>query len=725
MSTKKNNLKLSPYIKVILLSALLASIFFVSKPQPTISAPGCNDQELSGWAWSDNIGWVSFNCADTPDNCATVDYKVSVDTNGDFYGYAWSDNIGWIDFGPLVDFPADPQSGAKLVGASGKTKGWARACSVFASGCDGALRSDGELGGWDGWISMAPDTGNAYGVTVDKSPDPDEFVGYAWGSDVIGWLSFSCEDEGTCATADYRVFIPDVAVQGGPTFLKVNTKDGYHANPYNVWDPCNDPPTTPPTVCAATPRPKFQWVPSGTQEQYQIQVDDDPLFNSPAWDSGLVASVVSSGIQYPDTAEALTWGEEYFWRVKTVSCSEESAWSGAEAKFTTNRVPTADFSVSQIPEGEDTRYTFYTTSVDPDHEEPIGYTPVALLNGNIAKIEWDFGPNGTIDGTGTQVTRVYSESSPDVTLRIKVTDDGGLTETDTKDVKLRYAPKLVTEKGDIYSLKDIKGHNINFDGAYFIHAGGQIENVTPDNFSAYGDISFPAGTDQYVTSLGKIDWQGLKTCSGSPCLNKYGHEVEDISGAGTIDNPLGGKVYYNSSDYQISNPLVFDNSGPADENGNGIVLIDGDLVIQSDITYSDNPPTPDPKKLASIGFVVKGDLIIDAAVQNLVGAYAVIGADGVGPCTMNEETSAPDPITYSVPDNCGLVKTGSNPTSEVSLDIKGLLFARRFFFQRSTKDLAPGDYAEKISYDYRLFLNPPPGMGDFIKGLPAWQKVAP
>ena len=104
--------------------------------------------------------------------------------------------------------------------------------------------------------------------------------------------------------------------------------------------------------------------------------------------------------------------------------------------------------------------------------------------------------------TGTKITKVYPESSPDITVRIRVTDDGGLQDTHSETVNLLYAPKLVTEKGDIYSLGDIKGHNINFDAAYFIHAGGQISNVTPENFSEYGDIAFPMGTDQYVSSLG-------------------------------------------------------------------------------------------------------------------------------------------------------------------------------------------------------------------------------
>jgi len=54
---------------------------------------------LSGWAWSENYGWICFNCL-TDNSCAfSGDYKVTIDQGtGEFDGYAWSDQIGWISF---------------------------------------------------------------------------------------------------------------------------------------------------------------------------------------------------------------------------------------------------------------------------------------------------------------------------------------------------------------------------------------------------------------------------------------------------------------------------------------------------------------------------------------------------------------------------------------------------------------------------------------------------
>jgi len=52
--------------------------------------------QLSGWAWSDMLGWVSFDWQDTS---STVPYSVSVSSStGDFSGWAWSENIGWVSF---------------------------------------------------------------------------------------------------------------------------------------------------------------------------------------------------------------------------------------------------------------------------------------------------------------------------------------------------------------------------------------------------------------------------------------------------------------------------------------------------------------------------------------------------------------------------------------------------------------------------------------------------
>ncbi|MFA5053477.1 MAG: hypothetical protein WC565_05435 [Parcubacteria group bacterium] len=60
---------------------------------------------LSGWAWSDVLGWVSFDChnpatgGSAPDySCAQSSYQVKIDAQGNFKGWAWNDIAGWISF---------------------------------------------------------------------------------------------------------------------------------------------------------------------------------------------------------------------------------------------------------------------------------------------------------------------------------------------------------------------------------------------------------------------------------------------------------------------------------------------------------------------------------------------------------------------------------------------------------------------------------------------------
>lgn len=57
---------------------------------------------LTGFAWNDTIGWISFNCDNSSHEGGTnqcpPNYEVTIDANGDFLGCAWNDLVGWISF---------------------------------------------------------------------------------------------------------------------------------------------------------------------------------------------------------------------------------------------------------------------------------------------------------------------------------------------------------------------------------------------------------------------------------------------------------------------------------------------------------------------------------------------------------------------------------------------------------------------------------------------------
>lgn len=144
---------------------------------------------LDGWAWGGSvIGWITFQ-----DGCA-FDYGVHIDpATGDFSGYAWSSNVGWIDVDPAPDFTTYPGVGyptaaeahAARLESDSTVTGWVRACTgTITNDCTSVLpRADG----WDGWISMSGSSPD-YGVVYNGA---DELEGWAWGGDVIGWMSFN------------------------------------------------------------------------------------------------------------------------------------------------------------------------------------------------------------------------------------------------------------------------------------------------------------------------------------------------------------------------------------------------------------------------------------------------------------------------------------------------------------------------------------------------------
>jgi len=88
-------------------------------------------KELSGYAWSSNVGWISMNCSNTG-TCLTSKYGVTLDEEtGDLTGEAWSSNVGWLQFGGYntTDFPVDSSTqsiNANIDTDNGSMNGWAR-----------------------------------------------------------------------------------------------------------------------------------------------------------------------------------------------------------------------------------------------------------------------------------------------------------------------------------------------------------------------------------------------------------------------------------------------------------------------------------------------------------------------------------------------------------------------------------------------------------------------
>ncbi len=171
---------------------------------------------LTGYAWSENIGWISFKDGSSP---------VRVDASGNLTGYAWSENIGWIQFGGLAGFPSttyESATNAKLV--DNRLSGWAR----VVSGMSGDNRGE-----FDGWIALSGVTIQLDSVALAGAPAPTFpsgctssscANGAAWGSDVVGWVDFSGVTTSTQKNAcigSYGTVVPD-----GSNFTFFSKPDG-------------------------------------------------------------------------------------------------------------------------------------------------------------------------------------------------------------------------------------------------------------------------------------------------------------------------------------------------------------------------------------------------------------------------------------------------------------------------------------------------------------------
>lgn len=187
-------LKKYRYAAILLLAGALAGIAMLGFDKPDVKAsPG--GFNLGGWAWSETIGWISMNFENcdkdrngisdgTPASCPAAgttmaSYGVNVDSSGNLSGWAWSSWIGWISFN-LAETGSCPEAPcqAHFDRDTGEVEGFARAMAGAGP----------NTGGWDGWIRLAgvADDSSPYQVSVGGC----SWNGWAWGDDPVGWIHF-------------------------------------------------------------------------------------------------------------------------------------------------------------------------------------------------------------------------------------------------------------------------------------------------------------------------------------------------------------------------------------------------------------------------------------------------------------------------------------------------------------------------------------------------------
>lgn len=216
-------------IKRLLMVALLLAVFGGLVHYVYAGAA----QSARGFAWGGNdgngLGWISFNDTDLKATCDADNnnftdvacggdnvstpwrtYGVNVPSgNGVLSGYAWSEHYGWISFndgsvGGSDDLNGCPSGSCSAERSGNNIIGWARILSIPAAGVNG--------GGFSGWISLSgtSQSGDSYGAKVSGA-SLDELSGYAYSED-FGWISFNSTNPGSGGGAAYKV---TVAIPGG------------------------------------------------------------------------------------------------------------------------------------------------------------------------------------------------------------------------------------------------------------------------------------------------------------------------------------------------------------------------------------------------------------------------------------------------------------------------------------------------------------------------------
>jgi len=256
------------------------------------------------------------------------------------------------------------------------------------------------------------------------------------------------------------------------------------------------------------------------------------------------------------------------------------------------------------------------------------------------------------------------------------------------ECKALVMPFIETISGQVYSGGEIQAGEEPplYNATYCLQSGGLITNFTSELGCTLGEspvYEIPKPEKNYVGSFGAIDVAGI--------LNgKYGA----LQQPGTLPDQLDGKIYYFPSGLSITSPIEFKNSSGG-ARANGLVVVEGDLVIDADLTYQDRNES-DLKNFASVGFIVLksgssgGNVFIGPTVGRTVGAYFA------------EET----------------IDTGMGTTP---FEATGVFVAKNFEFKREYASRTVG--SERVIFDARVILNPPPGLSDATRSLPGFQST--
>lgn len=299
-------------------------------------------------------------------------------------------------------------------------------------------------------------------------------------------------------------------------------------------------------------------------------------------------------------------------------------------------------------------------------------------------------------------------------------------------------PYVSAQRGSIYSSGDITARYApptdKYNATYFILGGTTGESRKIQNFvaepppanitlinPAFREQPYPGTSDATNTQsrMGMFDYYGLThrldgtEVSEGEDTNLYGYTVVTIQGDTKISEgkifsdpnniSLNGKVYYIRNGGLIVDSVLTFLNGSGASSGAGLIIVDNDLQVEArTFSYADAAPESVLRNLASVGWLVRGNINLADSVTQIVGAYYSSGVVSGGVVTG------------------GTIDTGGGSDA---LTVYGTMIARQFRFLRTASP--GGEPSERVVADGRVLVNTPPGFRDLLSILPSWQFSKP
>ena len=345
--------------------------------------------------------------------------------------------------------------------------------------------------------------------------------------------------------------------------------------------------------------------------------------------------------------------------------------------------------------------------------EDFGWIDMSSIRiGNVAWLQTKFGDVYSSKDIGSQSQQLPPSGESNATYLVlaggKITNFTS-AEQATFDSRLpiyQNAPMIPLAQRDKANILGRLDYS-NIIGDRITVTGGVFAGSSPDGFP---DTQAICNTD-----VGLCANDRKTTCTGdasctftSSTQGKYGRVV-DLSNPGFPDAQkfatalsnldLEGKVYFRKADFPLPTTQIV----VGKQNGSGLLVIDGNLRLNGNITYGPNSAVPtltDDRQLPSFGALVTGNLTISENVSELHGTFYVLGK-----------------VT---------VLSRQSASLDSQLRVFGAMVAHEFDFQRQfLGTIDQPQAAEVIQYDGRLTVNPPPGFQDLSKALPDLKAVTP